>query len=107
LNFPEIQYFQKDKNRKIFSQMSKNIAKLNLFPLPHTRPPLFSKKPLDKDINNDTRIIVTEIEDILAQMRKNPKGIRFNDLCRVCNCYFGKAKAYQVNKYSGLLKSWR
>jgi hypothetical protein len=72
--------------------MSKNIAKLNLFPLPHTRPPLFSKRPLDKDINNDTIIIVTEIEDILAQMRKNPKGIRFNDLCRVCNFYFGKAR---------------
>ena len=72
--------------------MSKNIAKLNLFPLPHTRPPLFSKRPLDKDINNDTRIIVTEIEDILAQMRKNPKGIRFNDLCRVYNFYFGKAR---------------
>ena len=51
-----------------------------------------SKRPLDKDINNDTIIIVSEIEDILAQMRKNPKGIRFNDLCRVCNFYFGKAR---------------
>ena len=37
-------------------------------------------------------IIVIEIEDILAQMRKNPKGIRFNDLCRVCNFYFGKPR---------------
>ena len=26
---------------------------------------------------------------ILAQMRNNPKGIRFNDLCRVCDHYFG------------------
>ena len=29
------------------------------------------------------------INDILAQMRNNPKGIRFNDLCRVCGHYFG------------------
>jgi hypothetical protein len=35
---------------------------------------------------------VSEIEDILAQMRKNPKGIRFDDLCRVCDFYFGKAR---------------
>jgi hypothetical protein len=41
---------------------------------------------------------VTELEDILAQMRKNPKGIRFNDLCRVCNFYFGKAKTYQIKQ---------
>ena len=52
----------------------------------------FPKTPLDKDINNDTIIIVSEIEDIFAQMRKNPKGIRFNDLCRVCDFYFGKAR---------------
>jgi len=41
---------------------------------------------------------VSEIEDILAQMRKNPRGIRFNDLCRVCDFYFRKAKAYQVKQ---------
>ena len=32
---------------------------------------------------------MADINDILAQMRNNPKGIRFNDLCRVCNHYFG------------------
>lgn len=53
---------------------------------------IFSKTPLDKDINNDTIIIMGEIEDILVQMSKNPKGIRFNDLCRVCDFYFGKAR---------------
>jgi hypothetical protein len=82
--------------------MSQNITQLNLFPLPPTRPPLFSKRPLDKDINNDTIIIMREIEDILEQMRKNPKGIRFNDLCKVCNFYFGKARqgggSHQVYK---------
>ena len=29
------------------------------------------------------------IDAILAQMRNNPRGIRFNDLCRVCERYFG------------------
>ena len=30
-----------------------------------------------------------KIEDILAEMRRNPKGIRFADLCRICDHYFG------------------
>ncbi|MCE7903163.1 MAG: toxin HicA [Gammaproteobacteria bacterium PRO9] len=25
-------------------------------------------------------------------MRRNPKGVRFNELCRVCDHYFGKAR---------------
>ncbi len=25
-------------------------------------------------------------------MRKNPKGIRFKDLCRICDSYFGKPR---------------
>ena len=32
---------------------------------------------------------MTGINDVLAQMRNNPKGIRFKDLCRVCERYFG------------------
>lgn len=32
---------------------------------------------------------MASIDAILAQMRNNPKGIRFNDLCRVCGHYFG------------------
>jgi len=32
------------------------------------------------------------IQDILAQMRRNPKGIRFRDLCRVCDFFFGAAR---------------
>ena len=32
------------------------------------------------------------INDILAQMQNNPKGIRFNDLCRICDYYFGAAR---------------
>ena len=34
----------------------------------------------------------TRIADILSVMRKNPKGVRFKDLCKVCDNYFGKAR---------------
>ena len=29
------------------------------------------------------------IEDIIAKMRRNPKDVRFSDLCKVCERYFG------------------
>jgi len=32
---------------------------------------------------------MADIDAILAQIRNNPKGIRFKDLCRVCERYFG------------------
>ncbi len=32
------------------------------------------------------------IEDILNEMKQNPRGIRFNDLCKVCDTYFGAAR---------------
>jgi len=35
---------------------------------------------------------VASIGDILERMRRNPKGIRFNDLCRVCDHFFGKPR---------------
>ncbi|MGB5324726.1 MAG: toxin HicA [Pseudomonadales bacterium] len=33
-----------------------------------------------------------DITDILAKIRRNPKGVRFMDLCKVCDSYFGKAR---------------
>jgi len=35
---------------------------------------------------------MAQIDDILAEMRQNPKGIRFRDLCQVCDFYFGAAR---------------
>jgi hypothetical protein len=35
---------------------------------------------------------MSKIEDVLAQMKQNPKGIRFADLCKVCEHYFGEAR---------------
>ena len=29
------------------------------------------------------------VDEILRQMRRNPKSIRFADLCKVCEHYFG------------------
>lgn len=35
---------------------------------------------------------MTRIDDILQGMRRNPKGVRFKDLCHVCDHYFGAAR---------------
>ncbi len=35
---------------------------------------------------------MSAIEDIVQEMRKNPKGIRFKDLRQVCDSYFGKPR---------------
>lgn len=32
------------------------------------------------------------VTDILEQMKRNPNNVRFRDLCRVCDFYFGKAR---------------
>jgi hypothetical protein len=35
---------------------------------------------------------VASIEEILTLMKRNPKGIRFNDLAKVCDQYFGEPR---------------
>lgn len=35
---------------------------------------------------------MASIKDILATMRRNPKGVGFNDLCKVCDHFFGEAR---------------
>ena len=32
------------------------------------------------------------IDEILARMRQNPNGIRFAEICHVCDHYFGDAR---------------
>ena len=32
------------------------------------------------------------VEDLLTVMRDNPSGVRFADLCRICDHYFGTAR---------------
>jgi hypothetical protein len=35
---------------------------------------------------------MARVEEIVANMRRNPKGTRFRDLCKVCDFYFGDAR---------------
>ncbi|MCX6082178.1 MAG: toxin HicA [Chloroflexi bacterium] len=35
---------------------------------------------------------MAKIKEILASLRQNPKGVSFNDLCKVCDHYFGEAR---------------
>ena len=32
------------------------------------------------------------IADLIGEMKRNPKGIRFQELCKVCDHYFGEAR---------------
>ena len=35
---------------------------------------------------------MARVDDIVARMQRNPRGIRFRDLCKVCEVYFGEAR---------------
>jgi hypothetical protein len=35
---------------------------------------------------------MSKVEVIIAEMKRNPKGIRFQDLCKVCDSLFGEAR---------------
>jgi hypothetical protein len=35
---------------------------------------------------------MADVEDILARMRQNPQDVRFADLCKVCDHYFGSPR---------------
>jgi len=35
---------------------------------------------------------MTEVADIVARMRRNAKRVRFSELCKVCDGYFGEAR---------------
>jgi hypothetical protein len=36
---------------------------------------------------------VASIDDIVTRMKRNPKGVRFGDLCKVCEYYFGNPRS--------------
>ncbi len=35
---------------------------------------------------------MTQIEKLLESIRKNPKNVRFSDLVKICNQYFGESR---------------
>jgi len=47
---------------------------------------------IDFSINSDTVSVVSSIESILETMRGNPSNIRFRDLCKVCDSFFGEPR---------------
>lgn len=47
---------------------------------------------LDNGVTNDTIYCMTKTDDILNQMRKNPKDIRFSELCKICEYFFGQPR---------------
>lgn len=47
---------------------------------------------LDNSIIIDTIHFMTNVTDIIKHMERNPKSIRFNDLCKVCTEYFGEPR---------------
>jgi len=53
------------------------------------------KRGLTNGIISDTIFLVKKmgsIENIVQQMMRNPKGVRFADLCKVCDYYFGEPR---------------
>jgi hypothetical protein len=43
-------------------------------------------------IYSDIVGVMKGVADIVASMRRNPQGIRFKDLCTVCDWYFGEPR---------------
>ena len=35
---------------------------------------------------------MVKIDDILLKMKRDPKNVRFRDLCKICDHYFGEAR---------------
>jgi hypothetical protein len=35
---------------------------------------------------------MSSLAEILEKMRKNPSGLRFTEVCRICDHYFGQAR---------------
>ena len=35
---------------------------------------------------------MTDIDQLVEQMKRNPKGVRFRDLCHVCDHFFGEPR---------------
>jgi hypothetical protein len=35
---------------------------------------------------------MAKVDEVVAKMRRYPRGIRFRDLCKVCDFYFGEAR---------------
>lgn len=53
---------------------------------------LNSSTQLDFSINSDIVGFMGQVESILKQLKQNPTNVRFADLCKVCDHYFGEPR---------------
>ncbi len=58
----------------------------------YTTPPMPHRQMDSSDITGDTKMAVTQMEKLLSKMRASPKNVRFVDLAKVCEHYFGKPR---------------
>jgi hypothetical protein len=47
---------------------------------------------LDNDTNSGIILSMTNIDKILEKMRHSPSNVRFVDVCKVCEHYFGEPR---------------
>ena len=64
---------------------------------PKNENPLRAKRPsssatLLDSIDSDTICPMASVDDIVTLKRQSPKGVGFNDLCKVSEWYFGKPR---------------
>ena len=50
------------------------------------------KNHLALSIDSDTMFNVSGMAEMLDQMKKNPNGVRFSELQKICEHYFGKPR---------------
>jgi hypothetical protein len=64
--------------------------------------PIFYLSWIDSDTINDTNSIMAKVDEILSSMRRNPDNVRFSELGKVCDHYFGtprqKGTSHRVYK---------
>ena len=78
-----------------FLRLSQNILNLRFAPGLIGVDPLvtvFFVFLLDNDTNSGIIEIMADIKKILKNMRLNPRNIRFSDICKVCDYYFGEPR---------------
>ena len=49
---------------------------------------------------------MTKVDDIVMGMKRNPKNVRFIELCKVCENYFGKPRN-QVSSHKIYKTPWQ
>ncbi len=49
---------------------------------------------------------MTKVDDIVMGMKRNPKNVRFVELCKVCENYFGKPR-YQGSSHKIYKTPWQ